>query len=61
MGCRHSWWVDKLQYRAVGIVKISARTVDHAALPVLLEGDLDVMSAQMIEAAGYPTCAMPKE
>ena len=38
--------IDKLQHRAVGIVKIGARTVEHAALPVLLEGDLHTMSAQ---------------
>jgi hypothetical protein len=37
--------VDKLQHRAVGIVKIGAWAVEHAALPILLNGDLDVVSA----------------
>src|SRR5712691_1221640 len=41
--------VDKLQHRAVRIVKIGARTVEHAALPVLFKRDLDPMSAQMVE------------
>ena len=30
-------------------MKIRARTVEHAALPVLLEGDLDAMRAQMLK------------
>jgi hypothetical protein len=40
---------DKLQRRAVRIVKIGGLTVEYAARPVLLEGDLDVMSGQMME------------
>src|SRR3984893_13520215 len=51
--CRHNS-SDKFQHRAVGIVKIGARSVEHAALPVLLERDLDVMSAQMIERRWIP-------
>src|ERR1700730_1028994 len=42
--------IDKLQHCAVGIMEIGARAVEHAALPVLLEGYLDAMSAQMIES-----------
>src|SRR5215472_8910419 len=30
-------------------MKIGTGTVEHAALPVLLEGDFDAMSAQMVE------------
>src|ERR1700756_1999005 len=41
--------IDKLQYRAVGIMKIGARSVEHSTLPVFLERDLDVMSTQMVE------------
>ena len=43
--------VDELQHRAVGIVKIRARAVEYAALPVLLEGDLDAVSAQMLKCS----------
>jgi hypothetical protein len=32
-------------------VKIRARAVEHAALPILLEGDLDAMSAQMLKCS----------
>jgi hypothetical protein len=35
--------IDKLQHCAVGIMEIGARAVEYAALPVLLEGDLDAM------------------
>jgi hypothetical protein len=41
--------IDELQHGAVGIVKIRARAVEYAALPVLLEGDLDAMRAQMLK------------
>src|SRR5207248_2244954 len=30
-------------------VKIRARAIEHAALPIFFEGDLDAMSAQMLE------------
>src|SRR5258708_30626029 len=30
-------------------MKVGARSVDHAALPILLEGDLDGTGAQMVE------------
>src|SRR5258708_40142948 len=43
--------IDKLQYRAVRIMKIGAWAVEYAALPVLLEGDLDAMSAQMLKCS----------
>jgi hypothetical protein len=46
--------IDKLQHPAVGIVKIGAWAVEHAALPVLLERDLDTMSAQMVERRWVP-------
>ena len=41
--------IDELQHRAVGIVKIGTLTFEHAALPVLLERDLDAMGGQMME------------
>src|ERR1700751_1944652 len=41
--------IDEFPQRAVGIVEIGARAVDDAALPVLLEGDLDAVGAQMVE------------
>jgi phosphate:Na+ symporter len=41
--------IDKLQYRAVGIVKIGARAVEHTSLAVFLESDLDTMGTQMLE------------
>src|SRR5260370_20046901 len=43
--------IDKLQYRAVRTMKIGAWAVEYAALPVLLEGDLDAMSAQMLKCS----------
>src|SRR5712672_3349124 len=46
--------IDELQHRVVGIVKIGARSVENAALPVLLERDLDAMSAQMVERRWVP-------
>src|SRR5713101_5355948 len=33
----------------VGIMKISSRAIEHAALPVLLKGDLDDVSARMVK------------
>src|SRR5260370_11086 len=41
--------VDEFQHRAVGIEEIGARAVDDPALAVFLEGDLDAVSAQMVE------------
>src|ERR1700732_4214748 len=41
--------IDKLQHGAIGIMEIGARAVEHAALPILLESDLDAMSAQMLK------------
>ena len=33
--------IDKFQHRPVGIVKIGARAIEYAALPLLLEGDFE--------------------
>jgi hypothetical protein len=41
--------IDELQHRAVGIVEIGTPAVEHTALPVLLEVNLDAISPQMVE------------
>jgi hypothetical protein len=41
--------IDELQHRAVGIVEIGTPAVEHTALPVLLEANLDAISPQMVE------------
>jgi hypothetical protein len=51
--CRHNS-SDQFQHRTAEIVKIGARSVEHAALPVLLERDLSAMSAQMVERRWVP-------
>src|SRR5579864_1585345 len=40
--------VDEFEHRAIGIAEIGARAVNDAALPVLLESDLDAACAQVI-------------
>ncbi len=41
--------IDEFEHGAVGIIEISARPVQDAALAIFLEGDRDPMRAQMIE------------